>query len=239
VWYSIADNVDGNVSAIRAISDSSILIGGEFTVFGNGTGISNLARWDRSRVAIDNLGGGVDGPVRALAKEGSSVFVGGLFSTAGGVPAESIARWDGVRWRALGSGSDAAVNVISTFGNRVLAGGDFLSAGAKPAYHFSEFDNSVLEADDVDVAPEEIAVSLFPSPVRNTATIHIRLRNTEEMTIRIYDALGRLVAAPYHGVTSAGVHALRWDATALPSGVYRMSVVTATGACSKEITIAH
>ena len=42
--------------------------------------------------------------VCALAVSGTNLYAGGNFTTAGGVPANYIAKWDGSAWSALGSG---------------------------------------------------------------------------------------------------------------------------------------
>jgi hypothetical protein len=39
-----------------------------------------------------------------LATDGSSIFVGGSFTRAGGIAATNVARWDGERWWAVGGG---------------------------------------------------------------------------------------------------------------------------------------
>ena len=48
---------------------------------------------------------GMNSTVHALAVgPDGSLYAGGAFSTAGGTPANYIARWDGSAWRSLGSG---------------------------------------------------------------------------------------------------------------------------------------
>ena len=48
--------------------------------------------------------------VSALAVDGSgNLYAGGSFTTAGDIPANYIARWDGSAWSALGSGMNSGV----------------------------------------------------------------------------------------------------------------------------------
>jgi hypothetical protein len=56
----------------------------------------------------------MNGPVNALlvAPDGT-LYAGGFFNTAGGVPADFIARWDCDTWGTLGSGMDSVVNALA------------------------------------------------------------------------------------------------------------------------------
>src|SRR5262245_4107197 len=62
---------------------------------------------------------GTDGFIKALAVYddggGPALYAGGGFTTAGGAPANRIARWDGSRWSALGSGMNATVNALAVY----------------------------------------------------------------------------------------------------------------------------
>jgi hypothetical protein len=67
---------------------------------------------------------------------GEALYAGGKFSSAGGMAAKRIARWDGTSWSALGSGMDGGFwsRVLALAGSHVgqrsalYAGGDFESA---------------------------------------------------------------------------------------------------------------
>ena len=57
----------------------------------------------RQRLVGLGLGDG-QRSVYALAVSGTDLYAGGHFTTAGGVTANYIAKWDGSAWSALGSG---------------------------------------------------------------------------------------------------------------------------------------
>jgi hypothetical protein len=88
----------------------------------------HLARWDgRAWRALGDGGPGsaLDGPVHAVLFSGETLYAGGEFRTAGGLPARGVARWDGRRWHALGAGLDGAVWALAARGGEIYAGGEF------------------------------------------------------------------------------------------------------------------
>ena len=96
----------------------------------------------------DPLSSGVDGPVFALAVGGSgSLYAGGSFTTAGGTPANRVAKWDGSAWSALGSGVDGTVKALAvdSSGN-LYAGGVFSTAGGVSAKRVARWDGTAWSA---------------------------------------------------------------------------------------------
>jgi Domain of unknown function (DUF5122) beta-propeller len=71
-----------------------------------------------------------------------------VFTSAGGVPASCIARWDGTSWSPLGSGLSQALyppvgNCLAVLPNgTLLVGGAFDAAGGVWAYHIAAWDGT-------------------------------------------------------------------------------------------------
>ena len=83
--------------------------------------VNRVARWDG--VDWSALGAGMGGDfwldvmVGALAVDGAgNLYAGGSFTSAGGVSAKNVAKWDGARWSALGSGMNGVVWALAADG---------------------------------------------------------------------------------------------------------------------------
>jgi hypothetical protein len=81
---------------------------------------------------------------------GPALHVGGDFTTAGDVPANRIAKWDGRQWSSLGSGIGGdtfpSVEGLTVFddgtGPALYAGGDFTSAGDVAVNSIAKWDGA-------------------------------------------------------------------------------------------------
>jgi len=118
-WSALGDGLNSEVWALAVYDDGSgpaLYAGGLFTRAGN-VAANRIARWDGSTWSA--LGSGVSGygaddispGVMALTVyddgSGPALVAGGHFTTAGGVPAQKIAKWNGTTWAALGVGVTA------------------------------------------------------------------------------------------------------------------------------------
>lgn len=63
-------------------------------------------------------------------------------------------------------------------------------------------------------------VKNYPNPFNPATSIEYELAEPAEITINIYDILGRRVTSLKSGPQGVGMHSLTWDAEGLPSGVY-------------------
>jgi hypothetical protein len=125
-------------------SGEALYVGGDFTIAGCET-VNSIARWDGSNwSALTGPGGeGVNNIVSAMAVfddgTGPALYVGGPFTTAGGMTVNRIARWDGTSWSALAGPSYVGVNnsvyAMAVFddgsGPALFVAGDFTAAGGR------------------------------------------------------------------------------------------------------------
>ena len=141
----------GGVTALVA-SGSTVYAGGSFTMVGN------VPR--RNLAAVRNVPGedgtvlpfepDVDGPVRALALTGNTLYLGGQFQNINGAlaalikPRNNLAAVDtttglGLPWDP---NADGRVNALAIAGDTVFAGGDFATVnGSAARQRLAAFDN--------------------------------------------------------------------------------------------------
>ncbi len=127
-----APEVNGELLAVAESADA-YYIGGVFTRIGS-VSVNAIARIDKATGAASAMGTGMmngtsSGSVAALAVVGTDVYATGTFTTAGGVTASRIAKWDGAAWSALGSGVNASVRNLAVQGTDLIVVGSFTSAG--------------------------------------------------------------------------------------------------------------
>jgi hypothetical protein len=124
-------NAGGTVAALGQTPDGSIYAGGSLGQVG-GTLVNGIGRWDGTK--WNDVGGGVTdngqpGTVEAVAIDGTNVYVGGLFTTAGPVSASNVAKWNGSSWSALSTGTNGSVATLLVAGGYLYVGGSFTAAG--------------------------------------------------------------------------------------------------------------
>jgi hypothetical protein len=76
------------------------------------------------------------------ASYNKSLYVGGHFTTAGGIPANRIAKWDGTEWSSLGIGMNSWVRRIVSIGSNLYVGGAFTVAGGISVNRIAKWDGT-------------------------------------------------------------------------------------------------
>ena len=153
-WSALGSGLNGIPMAMVTHDDGSgpaLYVAGEFTAAGGVTRMRiarwNGVSWSTVGVALNN---GLNSVVHALAVyddgSGPALYVGGYFSSAGGMPVNKVARWDGSSWSALGSSVNDAVLALAVYddggGPALYAGGRFSTAGGAPANRIAKWDGA-------------------------------------------------------------------------------------------------
>jgi hypothetical protein len=154
-WSALGSGMDHDVEALAVYDDGSgpaLYAGGSFA--------RGIARWDGS--SWSRLGGGMGGTnpyVMALAVYddggGPALYAAGSFTSAGGVTANRIAKWNGSSWSALGDGLSGGGSYpffysLATYddghGPALYAGGAFTAAGGAAVNWIAKWDGSSWSA---------------------------------------------------------------------------------------------
>jgi hypothetical protein len=136
-WLTFTPPITGVITAMHV--HNGVLYMGGSTPFHPGA--PNLFAWDGTSLTVP--GGGLNGAVEALGSHAGELIVGGRFTQAGGVPARTIARWNGASWSTFGIGiQGATVMAITTFQGLLTIGGDFSTFQGAPANYVAKWTGS-------------------------------------------------------------------------------------------------
>lgn len=149
----------GRVHSLAVFDDGNgpaLYVGGSFSAAG-GEAARSIARWNGQHWSpVHNSDGlGISGfSVNSMRTfddgSGPALYVGGSFTAAGGIPTQSVARWDGTSWSALSgsqsTGVNGAVYDIGVFndgsGPSLFFAGSFRNAGGFVANNIVEWNGT-------------------------------------------------------------------------------------------------
>jgi hypothetical protein len=131
--------------------NADVYVAGKFTFdITNGLPAYGIAKWDG--VSWSPLGTGIfaTGPgagVASLIKFNGELYAAGSFTTAGGVTANHIAKWNGASWSALGTGTNGSnIFSLAVYKNELYAAGNFTTAGGITAPGIAKWNGSSWSA---------------------------------------------------------------------------------------------
>jgi len=153
----VLPGVNGQVNAVTTWDPDGagpqselLIVGGKFTQAGD-TLANNIAAWNGT--SWQPLGTGVSdigayAAVYALDVYNGELIALGNFSSAGGVAASQIARWNGTAWQPLGTGLDYGGYTygLTVYNGELIAGGPFSNAGGVPASHIARWNGTAWQA---------------------------------------------------------------------------------------------
>ncbi len=154
-WHALIGSsgtgVQTTANAVIPHVDGSLYVGGYFDSAG-GVTVNYIARWDGSEwyglsgPSGTGLGGSADDFALYNDGGGLALFVCGSFSTAGGIAAKDVAKWDGSQWYGVGGGTDGFVYALRTWAGQLYAGGYFDNAGGVAASNIARWNGTAWSA---------------------------------------------------------------------------------------------
>ena len=146
----------GGSGVTAALNGDTLYVGGLFgtagNVIANGIAAYDLTTNKWSSLDSTSSDHGVHGLLISILINGSDVYIGGGFTSAGGVSASNIVDYNTATrtWTTLGSGTsngvDNTVLGMLYFGGNLYVGGGFTHAGGSAANYIARWDGSSWHA---------------------------------------------------------------------------------------------
>ncbi len=143
-------NFTYTISALQEYQ-GQLYVGGGFNFHYDNSMTHGIAGWDGYSNTWFHVSGGVNDFVLRMTVYDDCLVAGGMFTSAGGVPANYIAKWCGSSWASLGSGfSDpdgdpqwgAYALAATEYQGELYAGGVFMRAGGTTVNHIASWDGA-------------------------------------------------------------------------------------------------
>ncbi len=126
---------------------------------------------------------------------------------------------NGINWKAINEG--IWINYPNT--SRLFVGDDYLLAGGSSGLwrrQLTDFGLTDVKEISNDV-PEAFELSQnYPNPFNPSTVISWRMTVGSNVTLKVYDVLGKEVATLVNNELEAGTHSVNFDASHLSSGIY-------------------
>jgi hypothetical protein len=144
--------------------------------------------------------------------------------SAGG---EFLALTDNDGVTVIDSISFGAQSQFVSYGRYPNGSGAWAAMPMTPGYSNSAID--FVESNDL--VPGKFELSAFPNPFNPSTTIRYSLPESQEVSVKIFDLLGREVWSVSEGMRSVGSYSVQWDGRSLlggtvGSGVYFLQLTT-------------
>jgi len=98
--------------------------------------------------------------------------------------------------------------------------------------------STLVGVEDIVGLPTEYSLSQnYPNPFNPATVIRFALPKASNVTIKIYDLLGREISTLVNEEISAGIHEVKFDASRLASGIYIYQITAADFSAVKKMTL--
>jgi hypothetical protein len=238
-WNKVGNGIRGGMGIVScfAIYEGDLYIAGRFTTELGNPG-PNVARWDGDQWK-DAGGGLAEASGTGCDVWDMVVFNGYLYavgscSSAGGVPAAHIARWDGEEWCGLGDVFNNNISAITVHQGELYMGGAFTTINSDTVLRvakwvggdFVEVCGTLTGVEDIEEETE--VLSIHPNPTTGPLSI---TSSRPLLTVAVVDMLGRVLLSE----RGESPNSKTIDLAHLPAGIYVVHVETEVGRWAQRV----
>jgi len=204
-WVHVGNGFVGGMASVvkLVVYKNELYAAGTFSKTDNPANPGNyIAKWDGS--SWSDVGGGVigvyggNGQIWDLFVYNNELYAGGVFSYAGGVHAEIIAKWDGTKWCGLGSVFDNDVTTMACYHDSLYIGGAFQFIDGDTVNYIAKWtggnyvDTCGNNSGINEINDEEKSIIVFPNPFNTFTSLQLS-KPIQNATLSIYNVLGKEV----------------------------------------------
>ncbi|HXX65210.1 MAG TPA: discoidin domain-containing protein, partial [Bacteroidota bacterium] len=223
-----------NLALNKPVTVSSIEgagLGGENAVDGNPTSRWSSAFSDPQYIAIDL---GAEYQINRVLLRWETAYARTYMIQV----ADSGGSWVPVFYTSSGDGGNDTIPLAVTGRLIKVTGMTRATAWGYSLYEFEVYGSPLSHGDSPVGVPLRYALhENYPNPFNPSTVISFDLPRASEVSLRIYDLLGREVATLVHGMVAAGAHRVSWRAADLASGVYFCRFVAGSYAAVKKLVL--
>ena len=149
---------------------------------------------------------------------------------------DSVSFTDRSPWPKQADGNGSTLELKSPFLDNGLPDSWQASPGhGTPGLDNSQFTSNTFEDDTI---PEKIALfQNYPNPFNPYTLINFDLPENSQVSLKVYDMLGREVAILVNGPIKAWYHKFTFDAKNLASGMYIYRLIASNTIVTRKLTI--
>jgi len=245
-WVKVGGSMHGGMSGLynMVVYKNELYISGAFYLQDGNVG-NFIQRWNGTQ--WKDVGGGTlglsgsisdNGQIRDMKIHNNELYIGGIFSYAGGVPAKYIAKWDGSKWCGLGGNFDNVITAIGWCKDTLYVSGGFWTIDGDSILRIAKwiggsYIDTCSQSNGIPEIVNESNISIYPNP----ANISFEITTDNEQIIKeveLYTIEGKLLKQ-----RSCSENKVKINTSELPTGMYVIEVQTKEKRMFQKLIISH
>lgn len=216
--------IDGSYDQTYVFEDNMILPSHRYHVISR-----DLSLFTGLFPAVSNVSGSMN---NGLSGSGESLYL----YTNDGFLIDSLTFTDGNPWPAQADGNGPSLELKSPYLDNGLPNSWQASPGhGTPGSDNSQFTSNELED---DTTPDKVALfQNYPNPFNPSTVINFQLPVNSQVSLKVYDMLGREVSVLVNGPIQAGYHQITFNAQNLASGMYIYRLKAGNTIITRKLTL--